>query len=195
MTTEVLAQQLVANQQATFGAGRMWYLKTATGPVSVTAESSGTGAAVRKFTNVSAGFKFVAVKGDGWTYLRVLSVTSQNIEIVVGDDDVQVAGAVSVVGTVITAPAPSGNITASGADTVIATGSAYSIPQNVGRRRITIGSLSTNTGSVRVQSAGAGANRGLELQAGSFVQFDTTSALDVRNDSGAAQTVYQVEES
>lgn len=195
MTTEVLAATLTAGQQYTFGQGRIWYLKTATSPMTVTAEQSGSSAKIRKFINVSAGFKFVAPEGDGWVFLRVLSALSQNIEMIVGDDDVSVANAVSVTGSVTTLMQPSTAIAVSAADTVIGNATALAIAANVARRRITVGSLSTNAGSVRIQSTGAGANKGLELQPGTFMELDTTAAFDVRNDSGASVTVYVFEES
>lgn len=195
MTTEVLPLALSAGVQSTFGSGRIFYLKSASGPVTITAERSGSGASIRKFTNVTVGFKFKADDGHGWTLLRVLSATTQNIELVIGDDDVEFSNAVSISGSVTTVDTPSGTITASVADTVIATATAYSIPANTGRRRITIGSLGANTGNVRVQSTGAGAARGLELVPGTFVGLATTAALDVRNDTGANQSVYVLEES
>ena len=194
MTTEVLAATLTAGQQYTFGQGRIWYLKTATSPLNVTAEQSGSSAKIRKFINVGAGFKFVAPEGDGWTFLRVTSALSQNIEMILGDDDVSVANAVSVTGSVTTLMLPSTALTVSAADSVIVTAAALAIAANLSRRRITVGSLSTNTGSVRVQSTGAGANKGLELQPGTFMELDTTAAFDVRNDSGASQTVQVLEE-
>jgi hypothetical protein len=194
MTTEVLAASVVGGQQYTFGQGRIWYLKTATSPLNVTAEQSGSGAKIRKFINVTAGFKFVAPDGDGWTLLRVNSTLSQNIEMILGDDDVSVANAVSVTGSVTTLMLPSTAIQASIADTVIANTSAFSVSGSPSRRRITVGALSTNAGSVRIQSVAAGANRGLELQPGTFVELDTTAAFDIRNDSGAACTVYFLDE-
>jgi hypothetical protein len=96
VTTEVLAIALTAGQQATAGQGRIWYLKTATGPITLTAENNGSGATIRKFINVNAGMSFKAEPGDGWTYLRITSVTTQNIELILGDDEVSVANAVSV---------------------------------------------------------------------------------------------------
>lgn len=198
MTTEVLPLTLAAGQAATFGSGRIWYLKTAIAPVTISCEKrGGTGTTqVRKFSNVGPGFKFKAEIGDGWTYLRLTNgATPQNIEIIIGDDDVEVSNAVSVTGAVTTLISPATAITTSVADNALATASAMVIPANLSRRRITIGSLSTNTGSVRVQSTGAGANKGLELQPGLFVEFDGTYAIDVRNDSGAVQNIYLFEES
>lgn len=195
MTTEVLAQALSAAQQATFGGGRIWYLKTAIAPVTISCEKRGGSGAtqIRKFINVAAGFKFVADKGDGWTYLRMLNgATPQNIEIIIGDDDVSVSNAVSVTGAVTTVPSV-GSALATPADVAIPTANKTTIAANLSRRTITIGSLSTNTGSVRVQTAALGAGFGLELQPGTWETFPVTSAIDVRNDSGATQTIWQLE--
>ena len=194
MTTEVISQALTAGQQATFGQGRVWYLKAATAPLSIVAETSRSGANIRKFINVSAGFKFTAPEGEGWTYLRVLSGVNQNIEIIIGDDDVEVSNAVSVTGGVTIQEIPSAGLTASVADVAVPTATASAIPANASRRRITVGALSSNTGSLRIQSTGAGASRGLELQPGTFVELKTAAAFDVRNDSGATQSYYVLEE-
>lgn len=207
MTTEVITQALAAGVQATYGQGRIWYLKTASSPINLRAESAGTGAVVRNFNNIAAGAKFVADPGDGWTYLRVTSQLAQTIEIVVGDDDVSFSNAVSIVGTppvsiasgvgaggsVVVLERPGASLAAP-ADVVLATATALSIAANGARQRITIGSLSTNTGNVRVQPTGAGAGKGLELQPGTYVGVPTTAAIDVRNDSGANQTIWQLEE-
>jgi hypothetical protein len=195
MTTEVLAQALSAAQQATFGGGRIWYLKTAIAPVSISCEKrGGTGSTqVRRFINVGAGFKFVAAVDDGWTYLRMTNgATPQNIEIIIGDDDVTVSNAVSVTGAVTTVPSLASAI-ATPADIAIPTANKTSIAANLSRRSITIGSLAANTGNVRIQIPAAGAGFGLELQPGQWETFPITAALDVRNDSGATQTIWQME--
>jgi hypothetical protein len=192
MTTEVLALALTAAAQSTFGQGRIFYVKTATAPLSIIAESNSKSGKVRKFTNIFAGFKFKADAGDGWDRLRVTSATSQNIELIIGDDDVEVSNAVSVTGAVTTVASPSSSI-ASAADIAVATATATTIAANLARRAIIVGSLSTNTGSVRVQLVAAGASHGLELQPGTWETFPTTAALDVRNDSGVTCTIWTFE--
>lgn len=76
----------------------------------------------------------------------------------------------------------------------IANLAALSVVANLSRKRITLSALSTNTGSVFVQSPGAGANIGIELQPGMTLEIKGTYAFDVRNDSGAAQVVNRFEE-
>lgn len=102
----------------------------------------------------------------------------------------------TVAGVVTVATTPSSAL-ADTADTAQASATQTVIAANLLRRRITIGNLSTSGNSVRVSQAG-GAARGIEIQAGMFVEFDTTAALTVRNDntngSGAAATWYAFEE-
>lgn len=184
---------LTAGQQSTAGQGRIWYVKSATAALTITAEKNGSANAIRKFINVGAGFKFTAEPGDGWAYLRILSASSQTIEIIIGDDDVEVANAVSVTGGVTTAELPSSAL-ATPAAAVRATGGADTIAANAARRRITVCALSTNTGSLFLQAVAAGPGRGIELQPGIFVELRTTAAFDVRNDSGAPQTYMVTEE-
>lgn len=195
MTTEVLAQALQAGVQATFGQGRVWYLKVASAPLTIIAERQRTGASPRKFINVAAGFKFTAQEGDGWTYLRVLSAVNQNIEIIVGDDDVEVANAVTVSGGVSTQDAPSAAV-ATPARLTVVNATAQTIAANASRRRITIANPSDNAtpGVVYVQAVAAGAGRGYPLDPGMSAEFRTTAALDVRNDSGGSVDVTQFEE-
>jgi hypothetical protein len=194
MTTETISQALVGGQLATFGQGRVWYIKSATAALSLTCESLGSGASVRRFVNVGAGFKFVAQPGDGWTYLRVLSAVSQNIEIIIGDDDVTVANAVSVTGSVITVENPATTVADSPAVVRPNASQGVLIPANIAtRKRITIYADSQNLASCFARVAG-GANNIAELQPGIGQQFAGTYALDVRNDSGAAATFYIFEE-
>jgi hypothetical protein len=193
VTTEVLAQALTGGVQATFGQGRVWYIKTANAALTIIAEKKGSSASVRRFINVGAGFKFTADQGDGWDYLRVTSAVSQNIEIVLSDDDVEVANAVSVTGSVSVVAQPSSSVSTPAA-LAVGTGSAGAIAANLSRKRITIANDSGNGAKVYIQSTGAGTGRGVPLADGLFAEFDTTAALDVRNDSGLAATITTFEE-
>jgi len=195
MTTEVLSQALTGGVKATFGQGRVFYIKTATSALNIEAKRAGGANSVRKFINIGAGFKFTADVGEGWDLLEVTSAVGQTLEIVVGDDDVDVANAVSVSGVANIQETPSATISASAADVSVGNGAASAIAGNAARRRITVCALSTNTGSLRIQSPGAGANKGLELQPGIFIELRTTAAFDIRNDSGASQSYSVFEES
>jgi hypothetical protein len=68
------------------------------------------------------------------------------------------------------------------------------IAANANRKSISIGSLSSNTGtkSLRVQAhPGAAVAKGFELVAGEFVNLTTQDAIDVFNaDTGVAQTYW-----
>lgn len=194
MTTEVLAASLTAGQQYTFGQGRIWYVKSATSPITITAEQAGTGSKIRKFINVAAGFKFTADAGDGWTYLRVISALSQNVELVIGDDDVEVSNAVTVNGSVTTIESPATLVT-DAAPVVCPTAALTAIvPINGTRRRVSLSADALNTGTVYVRTAG-GANNLYPLAPGLSVEFDGTYAMSVRNDTGANATIYIFEES
>lgn len=192
MTTEIRSQSLTANVQATFGAGRIFYIKSASGALTLTAENNGSSALVRSFINVTAGFKFTAEKGAGWSLLRVLSATSQTIEIAIGDDDVEFSNAVSIVGTSNVIVLPSTVITDT-ADATLAAAAQVSIASNTNRKRITVGVLSSSAASVRVSTTG-GAGRGFEIQPGQFFPFETTAALKIYNPDSTNSATYYLEE-
>lgn len=188
MTTEVISQVLSAGVQATFGQGRVWYLKTLTGPVSIVAEKKGTGASIRRFTNVGAGFKFTAPEGAGWDYLRVTSATTQTIEIVVGDDDIEVANAVSITGTASVQIAPASTLVDTAQVSCANAALTQVVPVNASRRRVGLSFSSAAAiaaGTVFFRAAG-GANNLIEAQPGLVYTFEGTYAISVRNDSGAA---------
>lgn len=195
MTTEVRQQTLAANVPGYFGQGRIWYLKSATGPVSIVCQKHGQGSTnVRDFINVAAGFKFKAEIGDGWDILRITSATDQIVEIVVGDDDIEVANAVTVNGSVVTEIEPSSTISTP-ADVAVAGGGNSVIAANLSRKRIRVGSLSTNAPAISNLRVSDSANpRGLELQPGTWEPFETTAALTIFNPDANPQTYWIFEE-
>lgn len=133
--------------------------------------------------------------GSGFKNLKIRSAVAQTVRIMVADEPQVTGGGTGASGgapTIVTITPASAIATP--AANVIANGAALSIAANTARRRISICSLSTNTGSVFVQAAGAGAGLGIELQPGMTLELENTAAVDVRNDSGAAQTVMQFEE-
>lgn len=193
MSARNYSQTLSAGQVIKLPAGRYFYVRTASGVLDIATEGA-TGAPV-EFLGVGAGSKFGPVpESDRWTLLRVYSASAQAIEIIISDDGLfDVASAVTVNGSVTTAEAPSVAL-ASPAAVVVGTGTASSIAANLARRRISISALDTNTGNLFVQAAGAGAGRGVLLPAGVTMEFKTTAALDVRNDTGANATYSTLEE-
>jgi hypothetical protein len=201
MTSEVLSQAVGAGATITFGQGRIFNLLGAASPVTIVLEGKNSSkpgqTRVRTFKNIPAGSKFTAREGEEWTFLRLTSAAAQNVTLFVGDDDMSFNNAVTVTGVAVVAVSPSSTFTDT-ADTVQATGTQTAIAANLARKRITIGVLSTSAESVRVSSTG-GAARGIEIQAGTFTEFDTTGALIVRNDNthgaAASATWYAEEES
>lgn len=172
--------------------GRFFMVKSATAALTVECERSDAQPVV--FANVGAGIQYNALDAGKWQRMKVTSVVAQVVEIVISDEaSVSFANTVSVAGGVTITETPSATLSTPAVDAVANT-SALSIAANAARRRITICSNSANTGSVFIQAAGAGANRGIELQPGTFVELKTTAAIDVRNDSGAAQNITRFEE-
>ena len=192
MTTEVISQSLSAGVQATFGAGRIFYVKSAESALTIVAENNGSSALVRKFVNVTAGFKFRAEINQGWQLLRITSASAQAIEIVIGDDDVEFSNAVSIVGTSNVIIVPSSAITDT-ADATLASAAQVTIASNTSRKRLTVGVLSSSAASVRVSASG-GASRGFEIQPGQFFPFETTAALVIRNPDSTNSATYYIEE-
>jgi hypothetical protein len=198
VTTEVRTQALLAGVQATFGQGRFFVIKAApSGGLTLVAERLGSGGTVRNFVNMPAGASFIADPGDGWTYLRVTSAVDQSVEICVGDDQVAFANAVSVTGTASVSVQPSSTVTTP-ADASIASAGVANIAANTSRKRIWVGSLSSNSPvslNLRVHVSGAGAAKGFELQPGTYEKFETTAAITIFNGDANAQSYWVFEES
>lgn len=197
MTTEVLSQTITAGQQATFGQGRIFYIKTAAAALTFTAVKQGTAASIRKFIGIGAGFKFTAQPGDGWDYLRVDSASTQAIELILSDDDVEVANAVSVTGSVSTQAAPTTTATdraplsVSNAIQTVALFAA-----NATRRKLRV-FVDENNQDVCYAHTTGGTNRIANLQPGSVYTFDGLYGLDVERAaaSGGNCIFYIFEES
>ncbi len=200
MTSEVLTQSVAAGATVTFSRGRIFNLLQASSPVTITLETKsvkGGQTSIRKFVNIPAGSKFTLKAGEeDWTFLRLFSSVLQSVTLFVGDDDMTFNNAVTVTGVAQVTTTPNSAFNAGPiADGNIASGNAASIPANVARRAITVSSPPTNTGTVYIQHTGDGAGpHGIPLQPGTFVTLTTTSAFDVRNDSGAAQYITYNEE-
>lgn len=195
MTTEVLSFPLASAGTASAGQGKMFYIKSATAPLTITAEKSGTGGRVRKFTNVPAGFKFTAASdADGFTYLRILNgATAQTVELIVGDDDVELSNAVSVTGAVTTQSNPA-QAFADTAPVVTAGGTHALFAANLARRRITVWSDPRNAGDavIGLKKTG-GANIIGFLVPGQYTEFTNIAGLDYVCTNGG-DTIYIAEE-
>jgi hypothetical protein len=199
MTSEVLSQAVGAGATVVFGQGRIFNLLGAASPVTIICESKNSSkpgqTRIRKFANIPAGSKFTAPVGEEWTFLRLTSAAAQVVTLFVGDDDMSFNNAVTVTGVAVVAITPSSSINAPTQSNLGATTSdTVTVPQNLARKRITIGNLSSNTTSIRVSADGA-TLKGIEIQPGTFTEFDTTAALGIRNDSASAVLWYFFEES
>jgi hypothetical protein len=134
-----------------------------------------------------------------WDFATFTGTPGVVVTFIYGTTDIREDGTLftqqiaTVSGIVTTQVAPAAAISTPATNAVV-TASATTIAANLARRRITFVSPSTNTGSVFLQAVGAGAGRGIELQPGTFVEIDNTAAIDIRNDSGATQTVGTFEE-
>lgn len=192
MTTEVLTFNLIGGAQQTGGQGRVWYIKTATAALTITLETSRSGASVRKFINVGAGFKYTAKDTERWSMMRILSAVNQVVEIVIGDDDVEVANAVTVSGGVAVSVTPSSTLADTAALVTVVTAGAVLVAVNPARRRVTISNDPASANTVYIKKTG-GANRLAFVQPGTFIEVDTTSGLDYQ-DAVGGNTLYILEE-
>lgn len=178
MSTEVLSQNLAAGVTATFGAGKMFLIASATGPVTIVATQLGNSNKTRRFTGVPAGFKFTADDDtDGFTTLQVTSPTTQAFTIAVGDDDVSFSNAVTVSGLVSTQDNPATTIAGSTITTAV-TGSAVLIAANASRRRLTVTWDPATANNTVIYIRAAGGARVAALTPGQSLQFNGTYALN-----------------
>jgi hypothetical protein len=198
MTSEVLTQTVGAGATVTFGRGRIFNLLQASSPVTIVLEAKsvqGGQTAIRKFVNIPAGSKFTAKAGEEWTFLRLTSAAAQNITLFVGDDDMSFNNAVTVTGVAVVAITPSSVINSPAATALAGnTTDGTGVPANAGRKRVTVYNLAASAGSIRVSDTGV-TGRGVELQAGTFAEFDTTATLAIRCDTASGATWGYFEES
>lgn len=187
MTTEVITQALTAGQKAFLGQGFTWYLKTAPTAIDITLVKKGTGASVRKFISIPAGFKYRADRvlgNQGWDIMEIVSSVNQTIEMVLSDDDIDASNAITIIGTVNVQTAPFSTSINSAAQAVIAAGNKVSIPAGT-RKKLEISNLSSSASSVFVQTPGAGTTKGIEVQPGMSWAENISLAVDVWTDGGA----------
>lgn len=198
MSSEVLTFTIGPGQTGVGGQGRIWNLLNAPGgPVTLQADTrsqKGGQSPQRIFKNVPPGSKFTAEKGEHWTYLRMDSAVLQTITIFIGDEDLQFNNAVTVTGLATVAVFPSSVITDTAAVALPNAATTQIVAANPTRRRVTICNPSTALGSFFIRPTLAGANNLLEVQPGTFTEFDTTAAIFGRNDSGGALSALVLEE-
>ena len=198
MSTEVLSQTLGAGGKGIFGSGSQFLIVQAANPITVVAKSIGNSNKNRVFSNVPAGFKFTADDPlDGFDTLEVTSASAQTVILAVGTDDVSYSNNVTISGTATTSELPASTL-ADNAPVACANAAATQVvPANGARRRVTLtvdptSAMAVGTAFFRVHG---GAQNLMPAQPGLSYPFAGTYGVDLRNDSGAAVTVYIVEES
>lgn len=186
MTTEVLSYTISAGTTVRAPRGRLFFIKTAANPVSITA--SGRPGAPIKFSNVTAGLKYGPVdESEHWEYLEITSATTQTVELIIGDDDVEVAGTVSIAGTVTVSDANS-TVSTLADVTLAATTLGQAVAAGI-RKSVTITALSTNAGSVRIGDTFASATRGLELQPGQSITTTANNQIVWYNPNAVSSSI------
>lgn len=155
---------------------------------------------VETFTSIQAGLQIGRVKQ--WDQGVLIGTAGATVTLYYGFQNVredftnfqqQIA---TIAGTVAVADLPTTTLTDT-ADTTQAASTQTAISANLGRRRITIGVLSTSGNGVRVSFSGAANTRGFEIQPGQFTEFRETNAIVVRNADiagTAANAVWYAEE-
>lgn len=184
-------QQIPASGEIALAPANFFFLESAS--AAVTVEFQGQGGAFGA-ANVTAGILFGRL--EDWKRAVIRGAPGTLVNWFYGDmllrEDVtdfrtQIA---TIGGITLVQDSPAAAI-ADTADTVQGVGTQTAIAQDLTRRWIEIGVLSSSNNSVRVSQAG-GAGRGKEIQPGTSAIFPTTAALVVRNDdtfaSGAAAT-------
>lgn len=193
MSSRLHVLTFTAGQTQILPQGRYWFIKSASvGALDI--EMVKRSGQPNSVTNIGAGAKFNGLETDRWYELRITSASIQVVEFYIGDDaTLDFTNAVSIVGTAAFAEAPSTVLTST-SDVNInnATTNTASIPANPLRKRVTVGALAANTGNIRLIDLTG--NFYIELQPGMFVELKTTANVRVRNDSGATQQFYSVEE-
>lgn len=199
MSSEVLTYSPGPGATAVGSQGRIWNLLSAPGgPVTITCDvrsQAGGQTQPRVFKNVPPGSKFTAKEGQGWTYLRIDSPVLQNIQIFIGDEDLQFNNAVTVTGLAQVAVFPSSTITDTAAINPTVAAQHALFAANPARRRVTVYSDPSNVGDTVIffRKTGGANNIGF-ISPGTFEEFDTTAGLDYQCTNGGDK-LYVFEES
>jgi hypothetical protein len=179
------------------------FIVSSTGNVALQLKRQGLrpGAAQENYTGQLAGLQIS--RTAAWDFASITGVAGVSVTFIYGNvgirDDATLFNQQIAIISGVTAVAlqPSSTFTDT-ADTAQATATETVIAANLTRRRITIGVPPTAAANepVRVSFVG-GAGRGVVIMPGTNQEFDTTSALHVRNDNTLATglgTVWYAEE-
>lgn len=193
MTTEVLSIPVGPTTVARTGQGRAFYIVSTPAALTIRAIKPNR-SGVLTFSGFGAGFKLRPVAPeDRWDNLAIECATPGTVVIVVGDDDVEIAAAVNVLGVTTTQEAPATAVTEAGSVAAANAAQTAIVAANPARRRVTISADSGNAGSVHLRRTGGAANV-YELQPGVSLTLENTAGFDVRNDTGAVANIYRLEE-
>jgi hypothetical protein len=189
VTTEVLSYSISAGATVRAPRGRLFYVKSAPNG-GLTISASGRPGAPIRFTNVSAGLRYgIVAEKDVWEYLEITSATAQTVEMIIGDDDVEIAGTVSVAGTVATREAP--GVPSVATDSTLAANGTGSLGANLTAKQTFIGNTAASVGNVRVAfNNTATASLGWEIQPGTGMWFDTNQGFSVFAAGGSITWYY-----
>jgi hypothetical protein len=154
----------------------------------LTITASGRPGAPIKFSNVSAGLRYgIVEESQVWEYLEITSSTAQTVEMIIGDDDVEIAGTVSIAGTVATREAPGTPSVAS--DATLAAGANAANVANAAAKETWFGVTAASAGAMRVAfNNTASATLGFEIQPGTMVSFPTGAGWSVYNPNSVSIT-------
>lgn len=164
----------------------VFILITSSAPISIRLENGG---AAEGASGLQGGIKFERVKP--WDNARIVGAAGTTVEFYVGsyavDRDLTepITQIATIAGVASVAMVPSSTL-ASQAKTALATGNSADIPANLARKRISITCWSDSAGTFCVRDQAATTDAGTEVQAGVTMQFDTTAALRIRNNSGSS---------
>lgn len=181
------------------GPGNFLLLVTAGAAVTVTLNYHIQGGGAREvFAGITAGLYLRRVKR--WDGIRIDGAVGTSVTFFYGDeitakDETDIRQQIAVIGGVTAVADQPASVLNAVTSQLIATANRFAVPANAARRRITVCNPANGTGPVYLQSPGlATANVGIPVAQGTFVEIKGTYAFDVRNDSGANQTISFFEE-
>lgn len=195
-----LAIVLDANGRWVGNNGNFLFLIAASLPVTIQMSRTISDSGSEQFANVQAGLQIARIKR--FDQVIISGTAGATVTLFFGYMNVREDATLfnqqiaTIAGTVAVAILPASTFTDT-ADTTTAAGAQVAISANLARRRITIGVLSTSGNGVRVSFTGGANTRGVEIQPGTFTEFDNTAALVVRNAdiaASAANAVWYAEE-
>jgi len=177
--------------------GNFFLLLTANASVDIRVER-GAGGHAEQFDAQTGGFLVRRI--TPWSNLRILGPVGTTVTYMVGTADTDVDDTdirlqiATIAGVAAVTEQPSTGFTDTPAVIVNAATTAQAIAATPGRKRVSITNLSANSASLFVRATLVSANDLYEIQPGTQVEFVTSAAIFLRNNSGAAMTALVLEE-